>query len=555
MLDPITLEMLWRRLGATVDEVAAALVRTSFSTVVRDVNDYACAIFDTRARLLAQSADSTPGLCGPLGTMLRHMLTVYPAGALVDGDVLIGNDPWKATGHHNDITIATPVVHDGRLIGFTVCAVHHADIGGRRATTESRDNYEEGLRIPVCKVYRAGVVNADVLAFIRANVRSSDKVIGDLRAQFAANHVAAERLRAMCEEQGWDDLARLADEIVGRTEALTRAEITKIPNGVYRHEAPIDAIDGQPLVIRTAVHVVDDEIVVDYAGTSPQVERAINATLTYTSAYTVFALKCLLAVSVPMNEGVLAPLRVIAPEGSIVNARFPAPVFARTSIGNFLPEMVFGALAAALPDRIVAGAGSTPLWAQYLYGLRADGTEFATFNATNGGLGARAGRDGVSCLAFPVNVANTPVEVLESEVPVLCEQRSLWVDSAGPGRFRGGFGQEFALRVLPGDLGPRGAVVLGCRGGRFHHPVPGFLGGGAGPNGELLVNGRLEISGRQLMLGPGETITCRIPGGGGIGDPRTRDRALIARDLADGLITEEHARAVYGYEAKADADR
>lgn len=555
MLDPITLEMLWQRLNSTVDEVAAALVRTSFSTVVRDVNDYACAVFDARARLLAQSADCTPGLCGPLGTMLRHMLSVCPPDLLEPGDVLMGNNPWMGTGHHNDVSVATPAFHGGRLIGFAMCAVHHVDIGGRRATTESRDNYEEGLRIPVCKVYRAGVANEDVLAFVRENVRSSDKVIGDLRAQFGANHVAVQRLRDFCVEQRWTDLQLLADEIVQRTEALTRGEIAKLPEGIYVHEAPIDVIDGNTISIRVAVHLKDGEIVVDYEGSSPQVARAINATLTYTSAYTIFALKCILNVPVPINEGFLARLRVTAPPGSILNARFPAPVFARTGIGNFLPEIVFSALAPALPDRVVGGAGSTPLWAQYLYGQRVGGTEFATFNATNGGLGARANQDGISCLAFPVNVANTPVEVLESEVPVLCEKRTLWVDSAGPGRFRGGLGQEFALRVLAEDLGPEGPLVAGCRGGRFFYPVSGFLGGGQGPKGELLVNGTPDISGRQLLLGPGDVITCRIPGGGGIGDPRERDRTLVERDLENGLITEEHARRAYGYGIKSPQTR
>lgn len=546
-LDPITLEMLWRRLNATVDELAATLVRTSFSTVVRDVNDYACSIFDADARLLAQSSESTPGLCGPLGSMLRHMLQVYPRDALRPGDVLIGNDPWSGTGHHNDITVATPAYHDDRLIGFAVCTAHHTDIGGRRATTESRDNYEEGLRIPVRKIYRAGVANDDVFAFIRENVRSSDKVVGDLRAQFAANHVASQRLRDICVEQAWDDLQVLADEVVARSEALTRAEIAKIPNGVYEHEAPIDVVDGATITIRTAVRVSDDEIVVDYAGSSAQVARAINATLTYASAYTVFALKCVLNVPVPMNEGTLRPLRVTAPPGSILNATFPAPVFARTAVGNFLAEMVMTALARVLPDRVTAGSGATPLWAQYLLGRRRDGAEFAPLNAANGGLGARANQDGVSCLAFPFNIANTPVEILESEVPVLCEKRALWVNSAGPGRFRGGLGQEFVLRVLGGEFGPDGSMLMGFRGGRFYFPVPGLLGGGEAPKAELLVNGKPETSGRQVVLTPGDVVTCRIPGGGGIGDPWERDRGRVEQDLKNGLITEDHARARYGW--------
>lgn len=546
-MDAVSLEMLWRRLSSTVDELAAALVRTSFSTVVRDVADYACAVFDARGRLLVRSTDSTPGIAGGLAPMLEHMLATIPVGELKEGDVLIGNDPWNGSGHHNDIFIVTPAFLRGTLIGFAACSAHHVDIGGRRATTESRDNYEEGLRIPVSRLYEAGVANKDVFNFIASNVRLSGTVLGDLRAQCSANHVGCDQLRELCVERGWNDFQRLADEIVQRSEDIAREEILRIPDGVYRHEAPIEIIDGKEVILKVAVTVAGDELTVDFTGSSRQVRPAVNCTIRYTSAYVNFAIGALLQLPVQLNEGSMRPIHIVAEPGSVLNATFPAPIFARTSIGNFLPEMIFSALATAVPDRVIASSGSTPLWAQYIFGKRKDGTQFAPLNAANGGQGARAGQDGVSCLTFPVNIGNTPVEILESDMPILVTCRELWADSAGAGRFRGGLGQKFEMRVLDGELGPDGPLLIGFRGGRFHFPVPGLLGGAEGPNGELLINGKAAISGGDATVPPGGAIACHIPGGGGLGDPKERSRVLVQRDLEYGYISLAAAERFYGY--------
>ncbi|MBC5767886.1 hydantoinase B/oxoprolinase family protein [Ramlibacter albus] len=552
-IDAVTLEMLWRRLGSSVDELAAALVRTSFSSVIRDVNDYACGVFDAQARLLVRSTDSTPGIAGGLAPMLKHMLEKIPPHTLREGDVLIGNDPWHGSGHHNDIFVVTPAFHEGRLIGFDACSAHHVDIGGRRATTESRDNYEEGLRIPVSRLYKAGEPNEDVFAFIASNVRLAETVLGDLRAQCAANHVGCERLRELCVEQGWADFQPLADEIIRRSEELARAEIERIPDGQYVHEAPIEVIDGQAIRLKVTVTVKGDELTVDYSGSSPQVRPAVNCTIRYTAAYSMFAVLALLNLPVQGNDGSMRPIRIVAEEGSVVNAKFPAPVFARTSIGNFIPETIFSALAPALPDRVVAASGSTPLWAQYIFGKRRDGTSFAPLNAANGGLGARAGQDGVSCLTFPVNIGNTPVEILESDIPALVKRRELWEDSAGAGRFRGGLGQRFEMVVLDGDIGPDGNFLIGFRGGRYFFPVPGLLGGADGPNGRLVINGKVATGGGDASVPPGGTMLCEIPGGAGLGDPRERSRELIERDIAYGYISEQKAREAYGWERAVEA--
>lgn len=546
-MDPITLEMLWRRLVSVVGELGSTLRRTSFSTVVRDIGDYGCAVFDAQARLLAQTPDSTPGLCGPLGAMLRAFLAAIPPDTLQDGDVIIGNDPWAGSGHHNDVSIMLPIFHRSKLIGYVMTCCHHVDIGGRRATTESRDNYEEGLRIPMLKYYRAGVLNNDVQAFIASNVRSHETVLGDIGAQVSACNVGAVRMREICEEMDWSDVQALADEIVSRSEEVTRAEIRKLPTGTWRHEALVDIVGGETLTIHTAVTITGDEIIVDFTGSSPQVKPAINCTLTYTSAYTVFGVLCMLDLPVAVNEGTLRPIKVIAEEGSVLNCTFPAPVFGRTAIGNFLPDFVYQAIAPAAPDRICAGAGATPMWGQYMFGKRRDGANFAPFNVSSGGLGARAARDGVSCLAFPYNVGNTPAEVIESEVPMLVEERSLWADSAGPGKFRGGLGQKYVLRMLEGDLGPVGEVLASFRGGRFIHPPEGVLGGGAAPNGFLAIAGKSDDAGRQVIVRAGTRIESHIPGGGGYGNPFERDRDSVASDLRNGLISAEHAKLKYGY--------
>jgi N-methylhydantoinase B/oxoprolinase/acetone carboxylase alpha subunit len=381
----------------------------------------------------------------------------------------------------------------------------------------------------------------------------SDTVIGDLRAQFAANHVGCERLAEICAQRGWPDLQILADEIITRSEKIARAEIASIKDGVYTHEAPIGVIGGQELRIRAQVTVAGEEIVVDFSGSSPQVVSAINCTLTYTAAYAVFAVIALLNLPIPTNHGTLAPITVRAEPGTILNAQFPAPVFARTTIGNFVPEMIFTTLAPVMPERVIAGCGGTPLWAQYIFGKRRDGTSFATLNAASGGLGARHDKDGVSCLTFPVNIGNTPVEILESDLPLIVMRRELWQDSAGPGRTRGGLGQIFELLVPDSELGPDGPILIGFRGGRYDFPVPGLLDGRETPKGVMLIAGARAGAGGDTSVQPGGSIICRIPGGGGLGDPIERDRELVRRDLAFGYISAGHAEQAYGYFAEQDA--
>jgi N-methylhydantoinase B/oxoprolinase/acetone carboxylase alpha subunit len=481
-----------------------------------------------------------------MGRMLTHMLKRYPADTLLPGDVLVSNDPWEATGHHNDITIYTPVFFSGRLVGFTASAAHHVDIGGRRTDLESRDNYEEGLRIPVSKLYRQGEPNEDVFAFIRANVRMPETVVGDIRAQVAANHVAGRRLAGIAEGLGDRPLKAVTDEINRRSRELMISMIRGIPAGRYESGAHAFRVYGQAVTLNVAVIVGDGEVTVDFTGTSGQCPIAINCTLAYTTSYALFALYTLLHLKQPINEGILSCLRVSAPEGSIVNATFPAPVFARSMVGNLVPELVYRALAPVLPERVMAASGSSPVWLQNFFGVGPDGRRFSALNAVSGGLGARNGVDGLSCIYFPVNINNLPVELLEADIPIVIEKRALLPDSAGHGRTRGGFGQEFTFRVLDGDLGPRGGLDFVVRGGRAC-PVWGLFGATGVSECRMELNGKpmpLDWMGAQLTAS--DRVAFFAPGGGGLGAPNERSAADVAADVASGLVSADVAREIYG---------
>lgn len=540
MRKTVTVELYLSRLMGIVDEVAGTLVRTAFSYVLRDMNDYACGLFDTRHNMIALASHGTPGLYGSMSNVVRNFCREIPPERLEPGDVLVTNDPWIATGHLNDITLATPVFAENRLVGFSVCVAHHLDIGGRLATIDSRENYEEGLRLPIAKLYRAGTPSEELFNIIRANVRVPDKVIGDLRAQVAALHVGAARLGVLATEIGADAFAELAADVVDRTEKSLRETIKTIPEGVYRHEAEIFRFRGRSLRISVAVHVRGDEVHIDYAGTTPQIEAAINATLSYASSYTTFAIKCALNKELPINEGTFRPVTVRAPEASILNAKYPIAVWGRTTTGQFVPELIFQALGKVIPERLLAGSGSCPEWLG-TFSDRENGVH-GIFNL-QGGLGARPMKDGVSCLPFPANPSSIPVEVLEAESPFLVERRALVADSAGAGSYRGGFGQELVLRVRATRGGGPRRVTFSMRGGRFHRGAPGLNGGKPGSLGRLTVNGRPIQWGKQYFLGVGDLVRIEVPGGGGYGLPASRDPALTEEDVRNGLVTPPVARA------------
>ncbi|MBI4182947.1 MAG: hydantoinase B/oxoprolinase family protein [Proteobacteria bacterium] len=539
-LNPIQLGVIWQRLSGLFDEVAQTFVRTSFSSVVRDNWDLAFGLLDTRGRQFMQPRRSIPSFIGTMPRTLRAMLSVYPVAALAPGDVLISNDSWHGTGHLNDITMMHPVFREGRLICFIGSVFHTVDIGGA-PSVNARDCYEEGICIPIAKILDGGRENRVVVDLIAENVREPGETLGDIRAQFAAYGVATRKLFQLMDEEGLATLDDVAEEIVSRTERSMRGVIAALPDGEYGDEVMVDGFD-EPLVVRCRLCVRGSNIVVDYAGTSAQIDRPINSVLNYTYAYSAYALKCALDPKSPTNDGVFQPIGVTAPEGTLLNARRPAPVWGRHLAGHYVPFAIYGALAKVAPERVIADCGS-PLWNVYFKGRDArTGRPFVKMFFMNGGHGARPHMDGPGCLSFPSNVSNQPIERFENQVPLIVTEKALVPDSAGAGRFRGGPAQRISFRVV-GDS----PVTVTFRHERVKFPPRGLLGGEPGSPGVETVNGRRVPAKTSEVLNPGDVVTFQMPGGGGMHPPKERDRALIAADLRAGLITPEFAWARYGY--------
>lgn len=529
--DPVTLELLWTRLVSIVDEAAAALLRTSFSVIVRESHDFACVLTDARGHSLVQATDGVPSFLCTTPRTIGHFLKEFPPETLREGDILITNDIWLGTGHLPDITVAKPIFLNGKLMAFAGSVAHAPDIGGRIRTAESREVYEEGLQIPIMKVVREGTIDDTFVRFLRKNTRVPDQVMGDLYAQFTALDLMERRLCGLLAEHGMDDLVELADEIQSRSEQATRKAIRAVPDGTYHAEVVTDGLE-QPIRLKLALHKQGDSIMADYAGTDPQVPRGINVCLAYTMAYTAFAVKAALCPEVPNNEGAFRPITVSAPVGCILNSTPPAAGANRALTGHFIPPMILQALAGALPDRVIAGVGS-PLWSLNFAGVRPDGSPIANQFFMNGGYGAGASHDGANVLSWPSNVSAAPVEMIEQGAPFRIRHRRLRVDTGGVGEHRGGTGQEWAFESRSATPV---AITFMAERTRQEAAAPGLAGGGAGTPGGVLIDGVLVDPKRQHILAPGSTVELRTPGGGGYGDPARRDAALVAQDIEDGLV-------------------
>ncbi len=529
-LDPITLEICWSRLIGVVNEQATALQRTSFTSIVREAGDLSAGVFDRRGFMVGQAVTGTPGHINSMALAMKHVLAAYPIETLRPGDVLITNDPWKTSGHLNDVTICTPVFRGDDCVAFFASTCHTADIGGHVLSAGAREVYEEGLFIPILKLYEAGRPNESLMAMIRANVRVPDMVLGDFHAQIAGGAVGGERLLEFMAEFGFERLEPLADEIIGRTERAMRQAIRALRPGAWEYAITSDGFD-EPITIKARCEVRGDELLIDYAGSSPASARGINVVMNYTEAYTTYGVKVIVSPDVPNNEGAFRPLRIMAPEGSILNVKPPAPVAARHVIGHFLPHVIAGALSQAVPDRVMA-EGSANIWGVQLAGRDLEWRPFTQIFFSSGGTGARAVKDGLSATAFPSGVLGTPAEVLENISPLLIERKELRPDSGGPGKFRGGLGQTIAFRVRSGE-----PVTCSVLGDRTQRPARGFFGGGSGALGEVLIDGVPPANPKQeQVVPPGALVEISLPGGGGYGAPESRDPELAARDVLEGYV-------------------
>lgn len=507
--DPVTLEILWTRLGSIVDEAATGFVRTSFSSLVREANDYAIVLTDAQGQSLSQSSFSIPSFISTLPRTVRHMIERFPPEMLKPGDLLITNDPWLATGHIHDVSTVAPIFRRGKLIAFSAVTSHVPDIGGRVRSSDVPTIFEEGLQIPPLKLVDEGRPQAAVEAFIRTNVRVPDATMGDIWGQGAAHERIRARLLALVDENELD-LAALSREICGRSERALRNAIAALPDGDYGYVVRHDGFDS-PLQVQCEVRVRGSDLEVDYAGTSMQVEsKSINVVEAYTYAYTAFAVKALLCPEVPNNEGSFRPLVVHAPPGSVLNARYPVGTGARGQIGHILPVAVLGALGPVMGLRQRAeGSGNCVI----TMAGREGGQRFTVASFINAGQGASAQRPGLSGISFPSNLGNSPIEILESEAPVRVSERSLRKGSGGLGAQGGGEGIRFAFEYV----GEESATCAFLMTRRIVAPQ-GVRGGSAGQPARLRVNGEDRDPVAVKTLQPGDRVILETAGGGGFGE-------------------------------------
>ncbi len=533
-LDAVTLEVIWNRMIASVDEAAKAIVRTSFSTLSNEANDFACVLTDADGQLLAQNSGSIPSFIGTLPATVRHTLARFGRDGLHPGDVICTNDPWQGTGHLNDVSIVRPIFRDGNLIAFAATASHMPDIGGRIRSVEAREIFEEGFHIPLMKILRAGEADQTFFELLRTQVRTPEQTEGDIYAQITANYLIEDRVLAMLSEYGLKDLSELSLELNGRTEAAMRAAIADIPDGDYHYEMQTDGLRaGAPFTFALKLTVRGETVHFDFTGTSPEQPRAINCPFCYTYAMSAYAIKCALLPDIPNNSGMLRPITVEAPENSLLNPLPPAAVGARASTGHYVPILAFGALAKVMPERVMAAAGS-PLWNCTQSGVRPNGQSYASNLFFNGGMGATVGSDGESVISWPSNLSCTPVEVAEQYAPLLFHYKRLRPNSGGGGQFRGGLGQDVLIENLSDS-----PIAVTFMAERTRFGAPGLAGGSDGEVGSVQIDGVEADNRAQHHLQKGARIKIATPGGGGYGPGKERREEDIKADHFFGYVEKD----------------
>ncbi|RJQ82693.1 hydantoinase B/oxoprolinase family protein [Amycolatopsis panacis] len=540
-LDPFVVGAVSSRLSSVLQEQQTALVSTAFSSIVRESLDLACAVFDSKGDMIGQSVGGTPGHINAMATGMHHFVSAYPPETLEPGDVLFTNDPWMTAGQINDISVATPVFRDGVLVAWFATCCHAPDIGGRVLSAQASEVFEEGLAIPIMKLFRAGRPNADMIRVIRQNVRTPDETIGDLYAQASANAVGADSLLRLMDEYDLSGIDDIAAEIMSRSEVALRQAIRAVPDGVYRAEIECDGFDGEGLTLALALTVADGEVHLDFSGSSPESKSGVNVVLNYTMAYSSFAIKAAIAPDVPHNAGSFRPVSIEAPEGSILHCRRPAPVASRHSVGHYLPSLIFRALAQVVPDRVMAESADA-VWMTVFRGKRSSAGPFLFSHFLSGGAGARSGKDGLSTTSFPSGLRAVPTEVFENLTPMVQLRRELRTDSGGAGEFRGGLGQVTTFRSRDVD-----SLLVNANIERTRFAARGALGGRPGLPGFFGEDTGRSLKPKQaLTVDPAVPLEFRPPGGGGFGDPRARLASAVLADVAGGYVSREAALSEYG---------
>ena len=542
----IRYQVMWDRLTTIVEEQARTLIRTGFSVSTREAGDVSAGVFDLQGRMLAQAVTGTPGHINSMALSVGHFIEKFPIKKMKEGDVFLTNDPWKGTGHLHDIVVVTPTFKNGRVVALFACTTHVVDIGGIGMAPDGKQIYHEGLYIPLMYLFKAGQLNETLIDFVHYNCRESKQVEGDIYALANCNDVGSDRLRAMMVQYKIEDLNELAETIIESTRNAMRAAISKLPITTTTNTMKIDGYDEE-IVLKAKLSVVNDTIVIDYEGSSPISDFGINVPKCYTDAYTSFGVKCVVAPEVPNNAGSLAHIIVKAPEGCILNAPHPCAVVARSSIGHMLPDVVFGCLHKLLPGRVPA-EGTSCLWNLRLgagHGIttrdpntKLENTTFTAMSFHSGGAGARPNKDGLSATPFPSGVRNVPVEVLEAITPIVIWCKELRQNSGGAGQFRGGLGQ----RMVVGNREKAEFAIFGTF-DRVKNPARGRDGGKPGATGSLTLTSGKKLKGMGRQVIPmGEELIIEMPGGGGYGNPKSRDRKKIMEDIRAGLISADNVK-------------
>lgn len=552
--DPIGRELVRHALESVVDEMALTIVRTAFSSTLRDVMDFSTAFCNPRGEMVAQGL-TLPLHLGAFPDAMKSVLDRY-GHDLGPGDVFILNDPYAGGMHLPDVFLIKPVFVDGELIGFPATVGHQADVGGRVPggnACDSTEIFQEGLRIGPARLHVRGGENETLIDLIRRNVRVPDRVLGDLGAQLAALHVGEQGLIRLARRHGPQELLACGDELMARGEQMARQEIARWPDGVYRFTDHLDD-DGitpdVPVPICVTVTIEGSEMTVDFAGTAPQVASAINSSISSTTSAVWLTIRSLMDPAIPNNAGVFRPIKIVAPEGTLVNPRPPAPVAARALTCFRIVDAVMGAMAQALPHRVFA-AGEGGISVVMIQGER-DGEPYLLMDSVGCCWGGRPDRDGVEGItSIALNISNIPVEVIERDCPLRIERYGYVPDTGGPGTYRGGLAIERAHRLL----GERAFLQVrsdrrafrpyGLHGGQPGAPSMTWL---EGEHGWQLLPTKITTEFRK-----GQVVVHRHAGGGGWGDPRRRDPALVARDVAEGKVSADMARECYGVSVTADA--
>lgn len=544
---------MWDRLIAIVEEQAQTLIRTAFSNTVREAGDLSAGVFDLSGRMVAQAVTGTPGHVNAMAASVSHFIAKYPLEQMEEGDVYITNDPWLATGHLHDFTVVTPAFRDGAIVALFASTCHVVDVGGLGFGPDGRQVFEEGIYLPIMPLAKRGKMNQTLLEIVRANVREPLLLEGDFFSLAACNETGVRRLLEMMVEFGLSEIDSLSNLILSRSRNAMLEDIRKLPFGVYRNSMRIDGYENEVDLV-AQVTIGSDGIDVDFSGTSLISEYGINVPLPYTQAYASFGVRCLVGPTVPNNAGSLGPIRVTAPEGSILNAPSPCAVAARHAIGQMLPDVMLGCLDQVVPG-LAPAEGTSCLWNFVLYGGHgisgggfANATPFTVTMFHNGGTGARPSKDGLSATSYPSGVRNTPVEINESIAPVRVWRKEYRIDSGGAGKFRGGLGQVMEISNAEGA-----PFALSSMFDRVKHAPRGRAGGLSGACGTVgLKSGRILPAKGRTQIPANEHLVLEMPGGGGHGIPSSRETKHIEADLRDELITRAHAEQDYGVSVSSD---